>query len=209
MKRTVFLIVCLIGVAGQLPAQQSNLNSSGKNDDNIVMADDGIVERNFMPYELMYYADTTNTFSFAQVSSIAFFDQFKKHPEYQNKDFKTDASYWIRLAVRHNQSTKKVWLLEFYDQTIDQIQAFIPQEEGDYKLVVMGDSKLFPDRIIPHKNFEIPLVMKSDTVMYYYFNVRSHDFADIRIALRSVDRFIDYALNEYFLFGTFYGMILI
>src|SRR5688572_6388709 len=73
----------------------------------------------------------------------------------------------------------------------------------------MGDSKLFPDRIIPHKNFEIPLVMKSDTVMYYYFNVRSHDFADIRIAFRSVDRFIHYALNEYFLFGTFYGMILI
>src|SRR5688572_11720486 len=51
--------------------------------------------------------------------------------------------------------------------------------------------------------------MKSDTVMYYYFNVRSHDFADIRIAFRSVDRFIHYALNEYFLFGTFYGMILI
>ncbi len=138
-----------------------------------------------------------------------FFDQFKKHPEYQNKDFKTDASYWIRLAIRHNQSTKKVWLLEFYDQTIDHLQAFIPQEEGNYKLVVMGDSKLFPDRIIPHKNFEIPLVMKSDTVMYYYFNVRSHEFADIRIAFRSVDRFIHYALNEYFLFGTFYGMILI
>ena len=209
MMRTVFLIACLIGVAGQLPAQQGKVNSSAKSNDNIVMVDDGIVERNFMPYELMYYADTTNSLSFAQVSSIDFFEQFKKHPEYQNKDFKTDASYWIRLAIHHNQSTKKVWLLEFYDQTIDQLQAFIPQEEGNYKLVVMGDSKLFPDRIIPHKNFEIPLVMKSDTVMYYYFNVRSHDFADIRIAFRSVDRFIHYALNEYFLFGTFYGMILI
>jgi two-component system, sensor histidine kinase LadS len=209
MKRIVFLIACLIGVTSPLPAQQVNVNSSANNNDNIVLVDDGIVERNFMPYELMYYADTTNTLSFAQVSSIDFFEQFKKHPEYQNKDFKTDASYWIRLAIRHNTSTKKVWLLEFYDQTIDQLQAFIPQEEGNYKLVVMGDSKLFPDRIIPHKNFEIPLVMKSDTVMYYYFNVRSHDFADIRIAFRSVDRFIHYALNEYFLFGTFYGMILI
>ena len=203
------MIACLIGVAGQLPAQQGKINSSAKSNENIVIVDDGIVERNFMPYELMYYVDTTNTLSFAEVSSIGFLDQFKKHPEYQNKDFKTDASYWIRLAIRHNQSTKKVWLLEFYDQTIDQLQAFIPQEEGTYKLVVMGDSKLFPDRIIPHKNFEIPLVMKSDTVMYYYFNVRSHEFADIRIAFRSVDRFVHYALNEYFLFGTFYGMILI
>ncbi|HET6543349.1 MAG TPA: 7TM diverse intracellular signaling domain-containing protein [Chryseolinea sp.] len=209
MKRTVFLIAGLIGIAGQLSAQQGKVNASAKSNDNIVTVDDGIVERNFMPNELMYHVDTTNTLSFAEVSSIDFSDQFKKHPEYQNKDFKTDASYWIRVAIRHNQSTKKVWLLEFYDQTIDQLQAFIPQEEGNYKLVVMGDSKLFRDRIIPHKNFEIPLVMKSDTVMYYYFNVRSHDFADIRIAFRSVDRFIHYALNEYFLFGTFYGMILI
>ena len=209
MKQTVILIACLIGVACQLSAQNDKINSPVKTSDNVVIVDDAIVERNFMPYELIYYVDTTNTFSFAQVSSGDFFDHFKTHPEYQNKDFKTDASYWIRLAIRHNQSTKKVWLLEFYDQTIDHLQAFIPQEEGNYKLVVMGDSKLFPDRIIPHKNFEIPLVMKSDTVMYYYFNVRSHDFADIRIAFRSVDRFIHYALNEYFLFGTFYGMILI
>ena len=143
MKRIVFLIACLIGVTGPLPAQQVNVNSSANNNDNIVLVNDGIVERNFMPYELMYYADTTNALSFARVSSIDFFEQFKKHPEYQNKDFKTDASYWIRLAIRHNTSTKKVWLLEFYDQTIDQLQAFIPQEEGNYKLVVMGDNKLF------------------------------------------------------------------
>lgn len=53
------------------------------------------------------------------------------------------------------------------------------------------------------------LDMKKDTVMYYYFKVQSHSFADIRIAFRSTNRFIFYALNEYFLFGIFYGMILI
>ena len=54
MMRTVFLIACLIGVAGQLPAQQGEVDSSAESTDNIVMVDDGIVERNFTPYELMY-----------------------------------------------------------------------------------------------------------------------------------------------------------
>jgi hypothetical protein len=51
--------------------------------------------------------------------------------------------------------------------------------------------------------------MNTDEVKYYYFKIRSHEFADIRIAFRSVNRFVFYTLNEYFLFGTFYGMIII
>lgn len=206
MKWHGFLIGVMCGLAWESAAQNNEPRSPAYA---IITIDDEIVERNFMPYELLYYCDTTNALTFKDISTKKFSDQFKNHPDYQNKDFKINASYWIRLPIRHTTSTKKVWLLEFYDQTIDYIEAYIPRNEGSYERVIMGDSKLFKGRIIPHKNFEIPLSMKSDSVMYYYFNVRSHEFADIRIALRSVDRFIDYALNEYFLFGTFYGMILI
>lgn len=174
-----------------------------------VEVNDTIVERNFMPYELNYYVDTTNSLSFWQISSNSFSNRFEAHPDYQNKDFKTNVSYWIRIAIHHNVRTNKIWLLEFYDQTIDHIEGYIPHENGTYENVVMGDNQPFFRRSVRHKNFEILLDMKSDRVAYYYFNVRSHEFADIRIAFRSVDRFIYYALNEYFLFGTFYGMVLI
>jgi hypothetical protein len=197
MKCIIFLVAALVSMSCPLSAQ------------NIIEVDDERIEQNFMPYDLPYYLDTTNTLTFAQVSSTQFSNRFRQHPSYQNKDFKTNASYWIRLPIRHVRDTKKVWLLEFYDQTIDQIEAFLPQADGTYHNVLMGDNQPFSERLIPHKNFEIVLAMKSDTVMYYYFNVRSHEFADIRIAFRSVDRFVYYALNEYFLFGTFYGMILI
>src|SRR5688500_19610353 len=100
-------------------------------------------------------------------------------------------------------------MLEFYDQTIDYLDAFVPQINGTYQKISMGDQRPFAERTLMHKNFEIILDMKSDTLMYYYFRVQSHGFADLRIAFRSVNRFVFYALNEYFLFGTFYGMILI
>jgi two-component system, sensor histidine kinase LadS len=175
----------------------------------VVEVDDSIDERNFMPFELTFLVDSTNELSFEKISSAEFSDRFHQHPSYQNKDFKTDASYWVRFPVRHSAKSKKMWLLEFYDQTIDHLEFYIPATDGTYNKIVMGDQQGFDDRLFMHKNFEIPIHMQSDTAMVYYFRIRSGGFADMRIAFRSVNRFIYYALNEYFLFGTFYGMILI
>jgi len=174
-----------------------------------IEVNDTVDERNLMPYELTYYIDSANALSFQQVSAPQFSDRFQQHASYQNKDFKENASYWIRLPIKHSADTKKVWLLEFYDQTIDHIEAYIPREDGSYEHMSMGDSHSFSQRKFRHKNFEILLDMKSDKVMYYYFRVQSHEFADVRIAFRSLNRFVYYALNEYFLYGTFYGMVLI
>ena len=196
----VFWMTCMAGNVAAQHNQDKALVAGGA----IVTIDDKVIEHNFMPYQIQIFCDTTNTLKFNEISSPQFAQRFAFHPQYQNKHFKANASYWIKLPIRHTRSTEKVWLLEFYDQTIDHIAAFIPRKEGSYEKVIMGDGKQFEDRILPHKNFEIPLTVTSDTVMVYYFNVRSDEFADIRIALRSVDRFIDYALNEYFLFGTFY-----
>jgi hypothetical protein len=169
---------------------------------------DNIDEVQLMPYDLAYFADTTNTLTFTQVLDSSFDHNFTLHESYQNKDFLTNVDYWIRLPIAHTTSTSKVWLVEFYDQTIDFIEAYIPTDSG-YHTVMLGDSYPFHERFFRHKNFELMINMNSNEVKYYYFKIRSHEFADIRIAFRSANRFIYYSLNEYFLFGTFYGMIII
>jgi two-component system, sensor histidine kinase LadS len=172
------------------------------------VVDDAVDERVFLLKDLEFFIDTTNTISFSQVSSSQFSNRFQKRETYQNKDYRAGASYWIRFSVQHNESDK-VWLIEFYDQTIDLIEAYVPKTDGSYDQLVMGDSHPFYQRKFAHKNFEVQLHPTSTSVEYYYFKVQSHEFADIRIAFRSVNWFVYYALNEYFLFGTFYGMILI
>jgi two-component system, sensor histidine kinase LadS len=174
-----------------------------------VEVNDQVDERVFMPYELAYFKDASNTATFEQISSPAFANKFQLHTDYQNKDFVPNVSYWLRLPIHHIAASHKVWLLEFYDQTIDQIEAYTPRQNNQYDHTLLGDEQPFVERTFKHKNFELQLNMKKDTVMYYYFKVKSHEFADIRIAFRSTNRFISYALNEYFLFGIFYGMILI
>lgn len=175
----------------------------------VIEINDSVNERVFMPYELSYFIDADNNVSFSTISKPGFTSQFKQQSNLQNIDFKTNASYWIRLPIKPNPASKKVWLLEFYDQTIDTLEAFIPQADGSYQLIKMGDHQPFNERTFGHKNFEIVLDLNRSEIQSYYFKVRSHEFADMRIALRSADRFVGYALNEYFLYGMFYGMILI
>jgi hypothetical protein len=184
------------------------LISFGLHAQSILRPDDDIDEVELFPFELAILADSTNHLTFDQVSDSSFIRNFTVIDTYQNKDFLTNTDYWIRLPIQHTTKTNKVWLVEFYDQTIDLIEAHVPTANG-YRTVTMGDTYPFNHRLFRHKNFELLINMKSDGVKYYYFKVRSHEFADIRIAFRSANRFVYYTLNEYFLFGTFYGMIII
>jgi two-component system, sensor histidine kinase LadS len=175
----------------------------------VAVMDDREEERIFTLNELTYFIDVHDTLTIQTASSTAFANQFLRQDSYQNTDFKSGAAYWIRIPVQHLSYTKKKWIFEFYDQTIDHLEAFTPQHDGRYVQQITGDTYNFSERTFSHKNFEIRLPDYSDTTIYYYFKVRSGDFADIRIAFRSIDRFISYALNEYFLYGIFYGMIII
>lgn len=194
MVRVILILLLLVGTLGTKAQTATTLDS--------------LDERIFLLNELEFFIDSTNSLSFQEISTASFSNQFKRRPTYQNKDYRSGESYWIRFSVDHI-PTEKVWLIEFYDQTIDHIEAYVPRPDGTYEREVMGDALSFQNRKFAHKNFEVQLYPHTTSIQYYYFKVQSHEFADIRLAFRSVDRFISYSLNEYFLFGTFYGMIVI
>lgn len=175
----------------------------------IAVVDDDVNERIFTLTDLSYLIDPNDTLDIETAANKAFSGSFLHHDSYLNTDFQSNAAYWIRMPVRYNSRTQNTWIFEFYDQTIDHLEAYVPQPDGSYRNIVTGDQYPFQQRMFKHKNFEIQLLNHGDTTVYYYFKVRSHDFADIRIAFRTIDRFIYYVLNEYFLYGTFYGMVLI
>ncbi|HCH43040.1 7TM diverse intracellular signaling domain-containing protein, partial [uncultured Algoriphagus sp.] len=170
--------------------------------------DDQLQERIYAIDRLEFFEDTSNQLNFETVSQPGFQDKFKINPAFSKGLFNPSSTYWVKVSVLKNPQSEYYWILEFYDQTIDRITAFLP-EKNTYKTIELGDRLPFEKRVFSHKNFEVPVSNQIEGIDNYYFKITSSQKADIRVAFRSVNRFVYYSLNEYFLYGIFYGMILI
>lgn len=134
---------------------------------------------------------------------------FTPNTIYSPHNTNSSSYYWVRIAIGGNPSSKKNWILELFDQTIDELDVYVPASGGTYRHVRMGDGGAFGDRTFMHKNFEVELKNGSSTPEHYYFRFKSSNRVNFIVVLRSLNRFIYYALNEYLVFGLFYGMIIV
>ncbi|WP_229239603.1 7TM diverse intracellular signaling domain-containing protein [Echinicola soli] len=206
MKHTILTLSLLIFTAmvGIHIAHAQRISGSST-----LKIDDSLDERIFSIAQLEFFEDTTNTLEFGDIVQPDFQDNFKIRPSFNKNKFNIDNTYWVKLSIDKTPNSTKKWLMEFYDQTIDVVEVYAPNSEGEYDEIIMGDAIPFGSRNFRHKNFELLINNNSDGISNYYVKIQSHQKADIRIAIRSINRFIFYALNEYFAYGVFYGMILI
>jgi hypothetical protein len=170
---------------------------------------DSIPQQIFSFKQIEMLQDLKGEYTFNQIHSKAFNQNFQASKISTPQTTNLHSTYWFRVNIKHNSKAKKHFLLEFFDQTIDHVTAYIPQPDGSYQKKEFGDRYKFSERALGHKNFELPISNSNDKIQTYYFKVKSSQIADVIIVLRSVDWFISYALNEYFFFGIFYGMILV
>ena len=159
--------------------------------------------------DISYFKDTTARMNFSQVISPAEIQRFRLNPDPTPAASDPAAAYWYHIRIKGNASSKNTWILEFFDQTIDSISVYAPDKTGKYKVIQLGSSRQFVERPYQHKNLSINLDNSTDAIKDYYFRIRSRQSVNVIIVLRSVSWFISYALDEYFLFGVFYGMILV
>lgn len=173
-----------------------------------VKIDNNVPQHIFTFGQIEQLQDTSARLTYQDVSGPVFSKYFKASKSSTPQNTSLNAVYWYRIAIDGTAVTNKEWLLEFFDQTIDDITAFLPDGKGGYTVKKLGDKQNFNVREIRHKNFEIPLTQTKGKAIYY-FRIKSHQPADIIIVMRSVNWFVQYANDEYFSFGIFYGMILI
>jgi two-component system, sensor histidine kinase LadS len=198
-RNLYFRYICsLLALLADLPAYAQN---------SVAISDD--VDQHIFTYtELSYLEDSENKFEIDQVAT-RLQASFVPNKLFSPHNFNPESAYWIRLVLKGNPSSEKKWILEFFDQTIDHIEAYLPSPDHSFHKVIMGDARPFGERKFRHKNFEIELSNDSDLAQAYYFRVKADHSVNIIITLRSVNHFIYYALNEYLIFGVFYGMILV
>lgn len=156
--------------------------------------------------EISILEDPSNALTFNQIrqrDSLFIINQ-RNTPQ----NYNLHSTYWYRIKISNDGKTKKDWILEFFDQTIDELVVYLPDSKGHYTAYHSGDKQKYSERTFAHKNFEFKLP-NHIAHQVIYVKVKSDQSADVIIVLRSINWFIHYALNEYFIFGLFYGMILI
>jgi len=163
----------------------------------------------FRHAEVAYLEDTTNHLTFDQIKSASFAGKFIINQDATPATHNPGSAYWYRVNIVHDPATKNNWILEFFDQTIDSITVYSPDKQHNYSAKLLGSSFPFSARLYHHKNLSINLSNNLSGTQTYYVRIKSHRPVNVIMVLRSVNWFISYALDEYFFFGVFYGMILV
>ncbi|QHS59174.1 7TM diverse intracellular signaling domain-containing protein [Chitinophaga agri] len=160
--------------------------------------------------EIHWLEDSAGTISFSEVRARDATGAFQPNPYYYPKNFNTRSAYWfkVRLTVS-GPAVKNQRLIEFYDQTINDITLYLPAVNGVYTAAHAGAGQPFAARLYRHKNFEFLIPELSAGTYVYYVRIKSLNEINFIMVYRSVERFINYALVEYITYGLFYGMILV
>lgn len=177
------------------------------NAQNGIAVDDKIDQYILTFGDLAILEDRQGSYTVAQVAG-ALSPKFRNNDIYSPHNSNPSAFYWVRIRIKGNVASQKKWMLEVFDQTIDHLDVFVPHR-GGFRHFSMGDNLPFNQRRFLHKNFEIELDVSSAETSEYFFRFKSSNRVNFIVVLRSLDRFIYYALNEYFVFGLFYGMLIV
>jgi hypothetical protein len=195
--KVIFAAIILSIVCGNTMAQD------------VVKIDDKVPQHMFSYGEIESLPDPGNTITFADVLKPEFAAKFKKSTTFTPKYYNIKSYFWYKFKIKESSKSKRHWLLEFFDQTINDIVLYVPDTNHTYRSYKYGYKYDFVQREYKHKNFTLDLTNNSDSVTTYYVKIRATQAANILIVLRDVHWFIGYALSEYLIFGLFFGMILI
>ncbi|WP_121808314.1 7TM diverse intracellular signaling domain-containing protein [Mucilaginibacter kameinonensis] len=173
-----------------------------------VQINDNVNQHIFEYKQIIYFEDTTGKLGLDGIHAAYLAGKFQANPQPTPVTQHNNSAYWYRIKIGKAVATNNNWILEFFDQTIDSITVYSPVNDT-YRATSLGSSHPFSARFYKHKNFSVNINSNHGPDDVYYIRIRSGHSVNVIMVLRTVSRFIGYALDEYFFFGVFYGMILV
>lgn len=174
----------------------------------VIILNDSISQYSVAYDKVEIYEDKTRALGIEKVSSEGFTERFKKNNVQLARNFNTNAAYWLKFTIKNSAESDKNWIFEFFDSSIETINFYCPDGKGNYHEIKAGNRNRFSTKFYQHKNFifQIPDIKGKELV--FYTRIESSHLVFMYGVIRSINRFVYYALNEYYFLGIFYGIIL-
>jgi hypothetical protein len=174
---------------------------------NILRIDKSVQQHKFTLNEVKYLQDSAGKLTFQDIQEMG--SNFTDNGSYYPSNHHKNSTYWFRVRMYFNEPISGNSIIELFDQTTDEVTAYMPDTAGRYTKTESGANLDFDNRLFHHKNFEFLIGDTQPGYHTYYFKIKSHNAVNVIIVYRTINYFIHYALNEYLTYGLFYGMTLI
>ncbi|CAG0997051.1 two-component system, sensor histidine kinase LadS [Methylophilaceae bacterium] len=114
----------------------------------------------------------------------------------------SNSAYWLRCDLSGVTGKK---LLEIAYPALDNVQVFMPDASGTYRMQEAGDIRPFDQRPYPHRNFVFPIEFtQADTMLY--IRAESRGTLTLPIKLWSPETFHEQNQQTYAVLSVYYGI---
>lgn len=120
----------------------------------------------------------------------------------------TKSAYWSRFTIKSN-SNNRDWMLELDYPLMDKVDLYIPVSDKKYTVKKSGYKFPFSQREIKHRNFVFKLDIPYGESRTFYMRFENEDRMEFPLILWSKEGFYEKDHNEQYVFGVYYGMLLV
>lgn len=123
----------------------------------------------------------------------------------------SDQAFWLRVRLSNPGSQAVDWVLQHETSYIDNIEVFWQDDKGKIRHQKLSDREPFAERPIDYRTlaFSHTTAADSSTTLYLKLYFDKPDSVTLNFQLSEATVFADQKDREYFLYGLFYGAMLI
>ncbi len=158
---------------------------------------------------LQILIDHDNKLSINDVAQSASNNSFQAATEIGNSFGFSKATYWVRFTMPDRLALSDPLLLQINFPHIDDATLFIPDGRGGFSEESVGDNKPFSAREFKHRTFLFALPEQTEEIRTYYLRFNTEGSMIIPLSLWNSTAFIGEIDTSNFIFGVYYGIMLL
>ncbi|NRA22976.1 MAG: response regulator [Oleispira sp.] len=127
-----------------------------------------------------------------------------------NKGF-THSTYWLKFSIEDRTLDNKTqhWKLETTYPLLDYLDIYIIDENKHIEHIKMGDTYLYNQRPVDHRNFIVPISLHDNEKNEIYVRVMTSSSMQIPVFIWHPDFFFEARSGEQYGLGLYYGMMMV
>nr|WP_315445988.1 7TM diverse intracellular signaling domain-containing protein [uncultured Pseudomonas sp.] len=161
---------------------------------------------------LQVFEDPSGQASIADVRAQAAAGNFKAHDKATLNAGYSRSAFWLKIDLHYrpsNPAAQRSWLLELAYPPLDHLDLYLPDANGDYRLIRQtGDALPFASREISQNNYLFDLAFEPDQKQTVYLRLASEGSIQAPVTLWSSTAYLEDQPVRLYVLGIIYGVLL-